>query len=169
MLLDIYLYLFYKISLTGYWSDRVLFWICFIATPIVVFVFWKKLVTKIYFWLLVAGLILSFVPMAMPFYAIVLSTTGSGRFNHFTLSNNIRIQTVGYGIMGAPRLQIVKDGMLLDQVLLETSDHLMLNDSVSLDTRDAINVKLINRTDTNITVKYFFKNDSIQAIHSLKH
>jgi hypothetical protein len=81
--LNVVLYYFWQMSFTGYWSDRIIFWIWLIVTPIVVFLFWKKLWAKIYFWLLVAGLILTILPMAIPFFAIYLSGSGRGRLKHF--------------------------------------------------------------------------------------
>lgn len=108
---------------------------------------------------------LSNLPIGILFFGIILSGTGSGRLNHFNLENNIRIQTAGYGIMGRPLIQIVKDGFLFDKIKLEDKDEIEKNDSTSLNVRDAINVQLIKETDTSITVKYFFENDTVQTVH----
>jgi hypothetical protein len=135
--LNVVLYYFWQMSFTGYWSDRIIFWIWLIVTPIVVFLFWKKLWAKIYFWLLVAGLILTILPMAIPFFAIYLSGSGRGRLKHFCLENNIRVQTVGYGVMGKPRMQLVKDGWLFDKILLEDGDEIETTDSTSVEVKDA--------------------------------
>lgn len=184
ILLNICLFVFYRMSFVGYWSDRVIFWLWLLTTPVVVFLFWKKIGTKIYFWLLVAGLILTILPMALPFFGILLSGSGSGRLNHFNLENNIRVQTVSYGVMGRPRVQIVKDGLLFDKIKLEDGDDFYANDVISIkdfndkDTdneeypsfliRDAVNAKLINETDTSITVKYFFKDGTVETLHRFK-
>ncbi|MCZ4244136.1 hypothetical protein [Pedobacter punctiformis] len=162
------LYMGYKISFAGYWSDRILFLTWLLATLLLVINFWKKLWTKIYFWLLVAGFVLTVLPMGLPFFAILLSTTGSGRLKHFDLKNNYRLQVVNYGVLGRPRLQLVADGILFDKIKLETSDEIELNDSTWFDIRKAESAKLIKETDTNITVKYFFEKDSVQAVHQLK-
>lgn len=181
IILNVCLYLAAKMSFTGYWSDRVIFWIWLLATPVVVFSFWEKIWTKIYFWLLVATLILTILPMAIPFFGLILAGSGSGRLNHFNLENNIRIQTVSYGVMGRPRVQIVKDGLLFDKIKFEDGDEIAANDVISIkpvDTkndedqdlpafmiRDAKNVKLINETDTSITVKYFFEEATVETVH----
>jgi len=165
IVIDVCLYVIAQMSYTGYWSDRVIFWIWFLATPIVLFSFWKKNWTKIYFGLLFTGLILSILPMAIPFFGIILSTTGRGRHNHFSLQDNFRMQTVGYGVMGRPLLQIVKDGLLFDKIMLEEADEIQKNDSISLELRNALHVKLINITDTSITVKYYFDKDTLQNMH----
>ncbi|WAC42570.1 hypothetical protein [Pedobacter sp. SL55] len=168
MLLNVCLYTSAKMSFAGYWSDRVIFWIWLLATPVVVICFWKIIWTKIYFWLLLTGLILSVLPMALPFFGIFLSGTGRGRLNHFSIENNIRVQTVAYGIMGRPRLQIVKDGLLFDKVLLEDVDEVNKNDSTWLEFRNAANAKFISQSDTSITIKYFFEKDTLQTEHVLK-
>ncbi|SOD18362.1 hypothetical protein [Pedobacter xixiisoli] len=168
VVLNVVLYGFWQMSFVGYWSDRVIFWIWLLLTPVTAFSFWKKLWAKIYFWLLIAGLVLSIVPMAIPFFGILLSASGSGRLNHFNLENNIRVQTVGYGVMGRPRIQLVKSGLLFDRVLLEDGDEIKKNDSTWLEIRDAKNAKLINETDTSITVKYSFQKDTIEAVHVFK-
>lgn len=188
MVLNVVLYCFWQMSFTGYWSDRVIFWIWLIVTPILVFLFWRKLWAKIYFWLLIAGLVLSILPMALPFFAIYLSGSGRGRLNHFNLENNIRVQTVGYGVMGKPRLQIVKDGLLFDKILLEYADEIETTDSTlvevkdtnepqvitksavskTLQIRDAVNAKFISQTDSSVTIKYFFEKDTLQTEHILK-
>lgn len=168
MVLNVCFYTAAKMSFAGYWSDRVIFWIWLLATPAVVISFWKIIWAKIYFWLLVAGLILSVLPMALPFFAIILSGSGSGRLNHFGLDNDIRVQTVGYGVMGRPRLQIVKDGLLFDRILLEDADEIEKNDSTWLELRDAKGARLINETDTSITIKYFFVKDTLKIEHVFK-
>lgn len=168
IILNVCLYIIAKMSYIGYWSDRVIFWIWLLVTPFFVFGNWKKLWAKIYFWLLLAGLILSILPMALPFFAIILSGSGSGRINHFSLENNIRVQTVGYGVLGKPRLQIVKDGLLFDKILLEDADEIEKNDSTWLKLRYTKNAKFISQTDTSITIKYFFEKDTLQTEHLLK-
>ena len=107
--------------------------------------------------------------MAIPFFGLLLAGSGSGRLNHFSLENNMRVQTVGYGIMGRPRLQIVKDGLLFDKIVLEDGDEIEKNDSTWLEIRRAKNAKLIGETDTSITVKYFFEKDTINALHIFKY
>lgn len=182
IVLNAVLYCFWRMSFTGYWSDRVIFWIWLLLTPIITFGFWKKLWAKIYFWLLVAGLILTILPMAIPFFGIILAGSGSGRYNHFNLENNIRIQTVGYGVMGRPRLQIVKDGFLFDKIKFEDGDEIGSNDVISIkplhakndedlpafEIRDAKNAKLIKETDTSVTVKYFFDEATVETVHLFK-
>jgi len=168
IILNSCLYAFAKMSFAGYWSDRILFWIWIAVTPFIIILYWKKLVTKLYFGFLILCLILSILPMGILFFGIILSGTGSGRLNHFNLENNIRIQTVAYGVMSRPRVQIVKDGFLFDKIKLEDQDEIEKNDSTWLEVRDAINAQLVKETDTSITVKYFFENDTVQTVHEFQ-
>lgn len=168
IILNSCLYVFAKMSFVGYWSDRILFWIWIAVTPFTIILYWKKLIAKLYFGFLILCLILSNLPVGILFFGMILSGTGSGRLNHFNLENNIRIQTVGYGIMGRPLIQIVKDGFLFDKIKLEDKDEIEKNDSTWLNVRDAINVQLIKETDTSIKVKYFFENDTVQTVHDFQ-
>lgn len=168
IILNSCLYAFAKMSFTGYWSDRILFWMWILLTPFVIILSWKKLVAKIYLGFLVICLVLSILPMGIIFFGIILSGTGSGRMNHFDLGNNIRVQTVGYGIMSRPQIQIVKDAFLFDKIKLEDQDEIKKNDSTWLEIRDAKNAQLIKETATSITVKYFFENDTLQTVHEFQ-
>mgnify|MGYP001021358664 CR=1 FL=1 len=159
------LYAFAKMSFAGYWSDRIVFWIWLILTPFVIIFYWKKLIAKLYLGFLVICLILSILPMGILFFGIILSGTGSGRINHFNLENIIRVQTVGYGVIGRPQIQIVKDGFLFDKIMLEEPDEIQKNDSVWLQVRDAKNAQLVKETNTSITVKYYFEKDTVQTVH----
>lgn len=168
IILNSCLYVFAKMSFAGYWSDRILFWIWIAVTPFIIILYWKKLIAKLYFGFLILCLILSNLPIGILFFGMILSGTGSGRLNHFNLENNIRIQTVSYSIMGRPLIQIVKDGFLFDKIKLKDQDEIEKNDSTWLNVRDAINVQLIKETDTSITVKYFFENDTVQTVHDFQ-
>jgi len=106
--------------------------------------------------------------MAIPFFAIFLSASGKGRINNFNLDNNIRIQIVNYGILGRPRVQVVKDNFLFDQMKYEDQDEIQKNDSTWLELRDAKNVILTNETANSITVKYFFENDTLNATYQFQ-
>lgn len=119
---------------------------------------------------------------------MLLAGSGSGRLNHFTLENNLRVQTVGYGVMGRPRLQLVKDGLLFDKILVEDDDEVETTDSTLVDVkdvntpqattksavsktlqiRDALNAKFISQTDSSVIIKYFFEKDTLQTEHILK-
>ena len=168
MILNLCLFVSARMSFAGYWSDRILFWIWVFTTPFIIILCWMKLFTKIYFGLLMITLILSFLPMAVPFFAIFLSASGEGRINHFNLDNNMRIQIVNYGILGRPRVQVVKDNFLFDQIKYEDQDEIQKNDSTWFELRDAKNVILINETANSITVKYFFENDTLNTTHQFQ-
>ncbi|WP_026977759.1 hypothetical protein [Flavobacterium tegetincola] len=85
----------YKLSIAGYWSDRIMFWLWFFGTFYIIIKYWKKLATKIYFGILIAGIILSILPMAIPFFAIALSTTGGGLHFKKQITPAYRLQIVG--------------------------------------------------------------------------
>lgn len=42
IILNSCLYAFAKMSFTGYWSDRILFWIWTAVTPFIIILYWKN-------------------------------------------------------------------------------------------------------------------------------
>lgn len=45
----------YKLSIAGYWSDRIMYWLWFFGTFYNIIKYWKKLATKLYFGILIVG------------------------------------------------------------------------------------------------------------------
>ncbi|WP_343558597.1 hypothetical protein [Sphingobacterium sp.] len=71
--MDMLVYYLEKISLIGYYSDVLLFWIWLGLTMTVIVIFWKKILAKIMLSGLILGLICSILPMMLPFYTLMLS------------------------------------------------------------------------------------------------
>jgi hypothetical protein len=63
------LYYFKEISLRGYYSDVILFWLWFVTSFLVVVVFWEKIMAKLLLTAIIVSIILSILPMMMPFFA----------------------------------------------------------------------------------------------------
>ncbi|MEO5911337.1 MAG: hypothetical protein ABIP95_10640 [Pelobium sp.] len=144
----------YQISVAGYWSDRILFWIWFFCTFFILIKFWKKLLTKIYFGLLVAGVILSILPMMVPFWAIVLSSTGQGVHLKKQITPEYRVQVVGYSIMGRPLIEVIKNKSLLEKRIANTNRNVFVNDSTEIRIWAIKDAKFISETDSSIAIQF---------------
>ncbi|WP_144243234.1 hypothetical protein [Sphingobacterium sp. ML3W] len=118
----------WKVSLAGYWSDRVLFWVWICSTLGFLIFFWKSLITKIYFFVLLLGLLLSIIAMMIPFYAILFSSTGIERVSSYTPDDGkYRLQLIG-SVMARPRLQIIENQWILEKVVVDTDTEFLKND-----------------------------------------
>ncbi|TDG36452.1 hypothetical protein EZJ43_08005 [Pedobacter changchengzhani] len=144
----------YKLSIAGYWSDRILFWMWFFSTIYIIKIFWKKVLTKIYFGLLITGIILSILPMMIPFFAIVLSTTGGGLHFKKQITPEYRLQIVGYGVMGRPLMELVENRGLIEKRVANTNQHVAINDSTRIAIWSIQDAKFISETDSSMTIQF---------------
>lgn len=119
---DCVVYYFYKISLAGYYSDIILFWLWFVMSLVVIILFWKKILAKVFLGLMIATLILSIVPMGLPFYTFILSMTSAGLRLDKDLNEKYRGQIVGYGVMVYPWLEVIEKRGLLEKKILECTE-----------------------------------------------
>lgn len=113
--LDCLLYYFKFISLTGYYSDVVLYWLWFVTSFVVIVMFWKKLMAKLLLTGIILTIVLSILPMMIPFYAWILSTTSLGLLIDKNLNENYRAQIVGYSVMAPPWLEVIEKHGLLEK------------------------------------------------------
>ena len=143
-----------QISVAGYWNDRVLFWLWFFSTFFILITFWKKLLIKIYFGLLVVGVILSILPMMVPFWAIVLSSTGRGVHLIKQITPVYRLQTVGYSIIGRPLIEIIKNKGILEKRVANTNRNVFINDSTEIIIWDIKDARFLNQTDSSIAIQF---------------
>lgn len=119
---DCIAYYFYQISLAGYYSDIVLFWLWFLMSLVVIVLFWKKITAKVFLGLMILALILSIAPMGLPFYTFILSMTSAGLRIDKDLNEKYRGQIVGYGVMVYPWLEIIEKYGLLERKILECTE-----------------------------------------------
>lgn len=153
LIADLIAEIFFKISLAGYWSDRVLFWIWFIFTIYIVFAYWTKRWTKIYFSVLIAGIVLSMLPMGIIFLGILTSITGKGLIYKKELTNNYRFQITAYGIMSRPINEIIENKGLFEKEIANEPSDFEINDSTSISNKSIKDVTLLKEDQDYIYIK----------------
>ncbi|WP_281231642.1 hypothetical protein [Flavobacterium gelatinilyticum] len=150
------LYYFTEISLRGYYSDVVLFWLWLICSFVVIVVFWKKIMAK----LLLAGLLVtlafSIIPMMIPFYALALSTTSLGLYIHSDLNKNYRAQIVSYGPLASPWLEVIEKKGLFEKRVIKCTDLQFINNNPDLKIRTTKDIIFQNETDNTLTLTLFY-------------
>ncbi|WP_407404224.1 hypothetical protein [Chryseobacterium sp.] len=117
LLLDILLYSFFELSFKGYFSDISIFWGWFILSIIVIILYWKKKAAKIYLGGLATAILVSILPMLIPFIAIILSMTPHGLYYSQPLPNDYRVQIVNYTPLGKPQLELIENKGLFEKHL----------------------------------------------------
>ncbi|AWK03259.1 hypothetical protein HYN56_03095 [Flavobacterium crocinum] len=155
-ILDCALYYFKAISLRGYYSDAILFWLWLFMSFVIIIVFWKKLLAKLLLAALVITFALSIIAMMLPFYALVNSTTSLGLYINKNLNENYRAQIVGYGPMVYPWLEIIEKKGLFEKRIIKCIDSELMNDNLDIKIRTAKDIIFKNETDTTITLTLFY-------------
>ena len=117
--LDCLLYYFKEISLRGYYTDVVLSWVWLISSFVIIIVFWKKLISKLFLAAILVTFALSIMAMMLPFYALLLSSTSLGLYQNKDLNENYRAQIVGYGVMVQPWLEVIEKKGLFEKRIIK--------------------------------------------------
>lgn len=154
--LDCLLYYFKEISLRGYYTDVVLSWVWLISSFVIIIVFWKKLISKLF----LAAILVTFAPsimaMMLPFYALLLSSTSLGLYQNKDLNENYRAQIVGYGVMVQPWLEVIEKKGLFEKRIIKCTDSEIMNDNLDIKIRTAKDILFKNETDSMLTLTLFY-------------
>ncbi len=154
--LNCFFYYFKEISLRGYYSDVILFWVWLLMSFIIIILFWKNLLAKLLLASLVLTLTLSIIAMMIPFYALVLSTTSLGLYIEKNLNEKYRAQIVGYSAMTAPWLEIIEKKGPIEKRILKFTDAQLMNDSLNVKIRSTKDIIFKNETDSTLTLTLFY-------------
>jgi hypothetical protein len=157
LLLLIICLLFYKFSFAGYFTDRIIFWLWTIETLYIIINYFNKKIIKFYIGFLISGILLSIIPMGIPFAAIILSTTGIGLQFKEQINDKYRFQITGYSIISKPDIEIIENKWIFEKDKVRTKDYPQINDSTSIGFYDFKKVKFISENDSIITLEIFGK------------
>lgn len=159
---DIIAYCFYKLSLRGYYSDVTLFWLWFFGSIAIVILFWKKIMAKVLLVAMILTLIGSILPMMLPFFALVFSTTPFGLRMTKDLNKNYRAQIVGYSVMAYPVLQIIAKKGILEKQIIQCDDTQLPDNNLDLKIRSAKDIIFDQETDRTLSVTLFYGGPNIE-------
>lgn len=154
--LDCLLYYFKEISLRGYYTDVVLSWVWLISSFVIIIVFWKKLISKLFLAAILVTFALSIMAMMLPFYALLLSSTSLGLYQNKDLNENYRAQIVGYGVMVQPWLEVIEKKGLFEKRIIKCTDSEIMNDNLDIKIRTAKDILFKNETDSTLTLTLFY-------------
>lgn len=154
--LDCLLYFNRLISLRGYYSDVILYWLWFLTSFAVIIIFWKKIMAKLLLGGIILAIILSILPLMMPFYAWILSTTSLGLMIDKNLNEKYRAQIVSYSAMAPPWLEVIEKHGLLEKRILKSTDYQLMNDNLNIKIRTAKDIIFNHETDSTLTLTLFY-------------
>lgn len=153
LIADVFLMQKLKISLAGYWSDRLLFWLWAFGTFTCLIVFWKSVFTKIYLALLIAGVILSILPMMLPFWAITLAVTGLERGDWVNPPEGKYRMQIIKSVMSKPQLQIIENMGLFEKIKATSDTEFLRNNNLKIGYESLKDIKLLQETSDSLKLK----------------
>jgi hypothetical protein len=157
LVLDLSLYFGWRISIIGYWSDRVLFWIWLVLTVVVIVKSWRRRGTKIYAALLVLLLILSMVPMMIPFFSIILVGFGLERDYAKNIDEKIRIQQVNKSLLSRATLEVIEKKGIYEQKIGSFNSNQLGDEETPYSIQDLNTLQVLKRAGDSIQVELIFK------------
>ncbi|KIA90335.1 hypothetical protein [Kaistella jeonii] len=153
-LTNIILNIKFNVTFEGFWSDRILFWIWLGFTLVIIILFWKKKIAKVYFGILIFAIILSMIPMGIAFWGMYLSVTGEGLLFEKEITPKYRVQVATYSIMTKySPIQIIENHGIFEKEIIADNSDLKINDSLSISNWDIKNVWYISENDKEIILK----------------
>jgi hypothetical protein len=113
---------FNKYSYTGYYTDKIIGWLWLAMTVFIIIRLWKKKAIKAYFGFLVAGIIMSILPMMLPFFAILSYFSTFDSYQRIQLNNDYRIERYRPGALSKPQIAIYRKEGLFEKKICRTPD-----------------------------------------------
>lgn len=150
---DILLYIMYKMSIAGYYSDRILFWLWFFSFLLLIIYFWKTLWAKILCGLLTLSFFLSILPMGIIFFGFILSSPGEGLHYKKQISPKYRFEVTNYGIMARPFGYMIENKGILEKEIPNRINSFEVNDSTFVDVKKIENIEYISENKNQILLK----------------
>lgn len=165
-----------KYSYSGYYTDKIINWIWLAMTFFIIIWFWRKKMIKVYFWLLVSGLILSILPMMIPLFGIVHYFSTIGCHQRIGLDKIYRIERGRPNVLYNPQITVYrKEGILEKQISRVPYSHItdhVLRSNVELpidESKQPIQqAKLIKVTKDSIGIEYQIMNKKNIFYHKVK-
>lgn len=111
---------FNKYSYSGYYTDKIIGWLWLAMTVFIIIRLWKKRAIKVYFGLLITGIILSILPMMIPFFALVSYFSTIDSYQRIQLNNNYRIERYRPGVLSKPQIAIYKQDGIFEKRIGKT-------------------------------------------------
>lgn len=169
LLADCLMYYYFQISFAGYYSDIILFWLWFVTSILIIVLYWKKIMAKLFLTAMILALIGSILPMMIIFYAFILSMTPIGKRIDKNLNEKYRVQVVGYSVMTLPWLELIEKKGILERRVLKCTEmdiQKFNNERIDikfdaqlrpdLEIREVKDIFLETETDSTIAITLFY-------------
>lgn len=106
---------FYGYSYAGYYTDKIIGWLWLLLSVVMIARFWKRSITKVIAGGMLVLLLLSLMPMLVPFYGMVYYFSTMGNKQRITLNNQYRIERTRRGALAMEEMVVYKRWGILEQ------------------------------------------------------
>ncbi len=170
---------FFNYSYSGYYTDKIINWSWLLFTLIIIIRFWRKKAVKIYFYSLLTVLLLSVLPILIPFYGIVFYFSTVKDHQQIDLNNTYRIERTNHQALSIHRVYIYKRIGGIEKNISRPIYADIVKSVLNLKMEDIVyefefkeypiqSAKLVNATKDSIGIEYQIKNKKKRIYHSLK-
>ena len=91
-------------SFSGYYTDKIINWMWLAMTLLIILRFWRKKVVKAYFAVLIFSVLLSMLPMMIPFFALVNYFSTLDDYQQIQLDKIYRIERTRRNVLDKPKV-----------------------------------------------------------------
>jgi hypothetical protein len=165
-------FMYSNYSYYGYWTEKIINWLWLISTLLFIFWFWRKKSTRIYFFSLLTLIILSILPMAIPFFELILMFSTIDDYQQIKLNNTYRIERTRQGVLSQPRVYVYKKIGILEKNICRPrykdilTDELNITDDENTPIKEA---KLIFENNDSIGVEYHILDKKKLIYHKINN
>jgi hypothetical protein len=169
---------FYDYSYFGYYTDKIINWLWLVFTLIIINRFWKTKTIKIYFFSLLSFLLLSVLPMAIPFFGILFYFTTIDDYQQIKLDSEYRIERTQQQALSMSRIYIYKRIGILEKnicrpVYSEITENVLNVKSFenSFDEKELSiqEAKLVSANNDSIGIEYKISNKKKLIYHKTEN
>jgi len=102
-------------SFSGYYTDKIINWMWLAMTLLIILRFWRKKVVKVYFAVLIFSVLLSMLPMMIPFFALVNYFSTLDDYQQIQLDKIYRIERTRRNVLDKPKVYIYKNEGIVEK------------------------------------------------------
>ncbi|WP_027374005.1 MULTISPECIES: hypothetical protein [Chryseobacterium] len=102
-------------SFSGYYTDKIINWMWLAMTLLIILRFWRKKVVKAYFAVLIFSVLLSMLPMMIPFFALVNYFSTLDDYQQIQLDKIYRIERTRRNVLDKPKVYIYKNEGIVEK------------------------------------------------------
>lgn len=99
---------YFDFQYAGYWTEKIIAWFWIFSTFIFILIFLKKYWMKYYLLALNGLILLSIIPMGIPFFGIINYLTKSGDYQQIKLNEIYRIERTQHQPLSMTRIYVYK-------------------------------------------------------------